>query len=52
MVTRTKARILGSFQTWKLTGNSGNVRYDGLKMNGLVALGDEYVVSFSSNKRG
>ena len=52
MVTRTKARILGSFQTRKLTGNSGNVRYDGMEMNGLVALGDEYVVSFSSNKRG
>ena len=52
MVTRTKARILGSFQTRKLTGNKGNVRYNGMEKDGLVALGDENVVSFSSNKVG
>ena len=51
MVTRTKARILGSFQTRKLTGNNGNVRHNGMK-DGLVALRDENVVSFSSNKEG
>ena len=52
MVTRTKARILESFQTKKLTGNKGNVRHNGMEMNGLVALGYENVVSFSSNKEG
>ena len=52
MVTRTKARILESVQTRKLTGNKGNVRHNGMEMNGLVALGDENVVSFSSNKEG
>ena len=52
MVTRTKARILESFQTRKLTGIKGNVRHNGMEMNGLVALGDENVVSFSSNKEG
>ena len=52
MVTRTKARILGSFQTRKLTGNKGNVRYNGMEKDGLVALGDENLVSFSSNKVG
>ena len=36
MVTRTKARILESFQTRKLTGNKGNVRHNGTEMNGLV----------------
>ena len=49
MVTRTKARILGSFQTRKLTGNNGNVRHNGMEKDGLVALGDENVFSFSSN---
>ena len=52
MVTRTKASILESFQKRKLTGNNGNVRYNGMEMNGLLALGDENVVSFSSNKEG
>ena len=52
MVTRTKARILGSFQTRKLTGNNGNVRHNGMEKDGLVALRDENVVSFSSNKEG
>ena len=52
MVTRTKARILEGFQTRKLTGNKGNVRYNGMEKDGLVALGDENVVSFSSNKGG
>ena len=39
MVTRTKARILGSFQTRKLTGNKGNVRCNGMEKDGLVARG-------------
>ena len=43
---------MGSFQTRKLTGNKGNVRYNGMEKDGLVALGDENVVSFSSNKVG
>ena len=34
MVTRTKAGILESFQTRKLTGNNGNVRHSGMEMNG------------------
>ena len=41
MVTRTKARILESFQTRKLTGNKGNVGCNGMEKDGLVALGDE-----------
>ena len=52
MVTRTKACILESFQTRKLTGNNGNVRHNGMEKDGLVALGDENVVSFSSNREG
>ena len=52
MVTRTKARISENFQTRKLTGNKGNVRCNGMEKDGLVALGDENVVSFSSNKEG
>ena len=52
IVTRTKARILESFQTRKLTGNNGNVRHNGMEKNGLGALGNENVVSFSSNKGG
>ena len=52
MVTRTKARILESSQTRKLTGNKGNVRHNGMEKDGLVALRDENVVSFSSNKEG
>ena len=52
MVTRTKASILGSFQTRKVTGNNGNVRYNRVEKDGLVALRDENVVSFSSNKEG
>ena len=50
MVTRTKARILESFQTRKLTGNNGNVGCNEMEKDSLVALGDENVVSFSSNK--
>ena len=50
MVTRTKASILESFQTRKLTRNNGNVRYNRVEKDGLVALRDENVVSFSSNK--
>ena len=50
MVTRSKARILESFQTRKLTGNNGNVRHNGMEKDGLVALGNENVVSFGSNK--
>ena len=42
---------MGSFQTRKLTGNNGHVRHNGMK-DGLVALRDENVVSFSSNKEG
>ena len=52
MVTRSKARILESFQTRKLTGNNGNVRHNGMEKDGLVALGNENVVSFGSNKVG
>ena len=52
MATTTKVRILESFQTRTVTGNSGNVRYNGMEMNGLVALRDENVISFSSNKEG
>ena len=47
MVTRTKARILESFKTGKLTGNKGNVRCNGMEKDGLVARaespGDENV---------
>ena len=56
MVTRTKARILESFQTRKLQGNNGNVRCNEMEKDGLVARaespGDENVCSFSSNKGG
>ena len=56
MVTRTKARILESFQTRKLQGNNGNVRCNEMEKDGLVATaespGDENVCSFSSNKGG
>ena len=37
MVTRTKARILESFQTRKLQGNNGNVRCNEMEKDGLVA---------------
>ena len=30
---------MGSLQTRKLTGNKGNVRYNGMEKDGLVALG-------------
>ena len=43
---------MGSFQTRKLTGNNGNVRCNKEEKDGLVALRDEDVVSFSSNKEG
>ena len=56
MVTRTKARILESFQTRKLQGNNGNVRCNEMEKDGLVARaespGDENGCSFSSNKGG
>ena len=52
MVTRTKARILGSFQTRKLTGNKGNVGCNGMEMDGLVALVDEECGFLQLNKEG